>query len=137
MKLIESYKSRVFHIYEDIKFVLLCNLDALARDGRMSLKQLNESRVFDGNFCEPLDLFKILFELQQKFKEGETKPEEIGLDSKSAILSLIDGESHHISSLYQTAKDLKIEFSDEFYSILSSLLEKGAKPKDFCQEIKD
>jgi hypothetical protein len=32
---------------------------------------------------------------------------------------------------------MKIESSDEFYSILSSLLEKGAKPKDFCKEIKE
>ena len=47
MKLIESYKSRVSYIYEDIKFVLLCNLDALARDGRMTFEQLNKSRVFD------------------------------------------------------------------------------------------
>ena len=38
LKLVESYKQRISWIYEDIKLVFLSNLDALARDGRMSLK---------------------------------------------------------------------------------------------------
>ena len=38
LKLVESYKQRMSWIYEDIKLVFLSNLDALARDGRMSLK---------------------------------------------------------------------------------------------------
>ena len=38
LKLVESYKQRITWIYEDIRLVFLSNLDALARDGRMSLK---------------------------------------------------------------------------------------------------
>ena len=38
LKLVESIKQRITWIYEDIRLVFLSNLDALARDGRMSLK---------------------------------------------------------------------------------------------------
>ena len=65
LKLLESYKKRVFIIYDDIKLVLLSNLDAIARDGRMSLKDLIEARIINaknGSF-DPIDLYKTLLSL--------------------------------------------------------------------------
>ena len=37
--------------------------------------------------------------------------------------------------LYQTAIELKMEISDEFYDLLSSMLERGTKPEDLSKEL--
>ena len=110
--------------------MLLSNLDALARDGRMSLKELIDASVFKTKRTSQLsiDLYKILFTLDQHFEASDAKPEELGIDSRQAILSLIDNSSETISLLHQTAIELKMETSDEFYNTLSSLLERGMKP---------
>ena len=138
-KLLESYKKRISYIYEDIKLILLSNLDALARDGRMSLKELLDASAHKtrDRFPDPIYLYKNLFILDQRFEQNGTKPEELGLDSRQAILSLIDNSKETIALLYQTAIELKMETSDQFYDLLSSMLERGTKPQDLSKEIED
>ena len=62
-KLLEQYKKRIAYIYEDIKLILLSNLDALARDGRMSLKELLDASAHKtrDRFPDPIYLYKNLF----------------------------------------------------------------------------
>ena len=57
------------------------------------------------------------------------------MDSRQAILSLIDNSKETIALLYQTAIELKMETSDQFYDLLSSMLERGTKPQDLSKEI--
>ena len=137
LKLLESYKKRVSIIYDDIKLVLLSNLDALARDGRMSLKDLTEARLINdkNGLFDPIELYKTLLSLDQSFKESITKPEELGLDSKQALLSLIEDRGDAVTSLYLAIKELKLENSDEFCYTLSSLIERSAKPQELGKEI--
>ena len=131
-KCLLSIKTRITWIYQDIKFVLLSNLDALARDGRMSLQQLLQARVLrsepNHELRNSMDLFEILFKLDQKLEVSETKYEELGLDSGQAILGLIDTSKESLESLCKTAKHLGMETSDVFYGMISDLLEKGMRP---------
>ena len=105
----------------------------------MSLQQLLQTRVQknDVYLQNSVELFKILFKLDQKFKESETKPEELGLDSNQAILGLIDTSKESLEQLCETAKHLKMETSDVFYGMLSDLLEKGMKPQDLASQLNE
>ena len=105
----------------------------------MSLQQLLQTRVQknDVYLQNSVELFKILFKLDQKFKESETKPEELGLDSNQAILGLIDTSKESLKQLCETAKHLKMETSDVFYGMLSDLLEKGMKPQDLASQLNE
>ena len=96
----------------------------------MSLQQLLQARVLKSDVClkSSIELFKILFKLDQKLGVSEIKPEELGLDSQQAILGLIDTDKESLGQLYETAKHLKMETSDKFFGMLSDMLEKGMKP---------
>ena len=105
----------------------------------MSLQQLLQARVLKSDVClkSSIELFKILFKLDQKLGVSEIKPEELGLDSQQAILGLIDTDKESLGQLYETAKHLKMETSDKFFGMLSDMLEKGMKPQDLTDELNE
>ena len=105
-----------------------------------SMDYLNPTSHFDEDqvrrcLFDPLELYKTLLSLDQSFKESITKPEELGLDSKQALLSLIEDRGDAVTSLYLAIKELKLENSDEFCYTLSSLIERSAKPQELGKEI--
>ena len=60
LKLLMTYKSLLDSTYTDIRFVLFCNLDALLRDGRITLKKLLNAG--NSNFViKPQNLFNLIF----------------------------------------------------------------------------
>ena len=87
ISLLNEYEKQAGFIYHDMKFVLLSNLDALVRDGRMTLAELNESRTIttlEGSklFEDTTKLYKILIYLDKQFEKSDLRPEDLGLDSR-------------------------------------------------------
>ena len=107
LSLLREYEKRAGFIYHDMRFVLLSNLDALVRDGRMTFTELNESRTITtlgGSklFEDTTNLYKILIYLDKQFEKSDLNPEELGLDSRQALMSLLDDRSETIVSLFES-----------------------------------
>ena len=125
-----------------MRFVLLCNLDAIARDGRLSLWELKQTRTVrdlegDVQYKDPIDLYEVLMQMDTIFEEATTTLEDLGLDSNRAILSLIDDSTETIRSLHQIAVKQNFQHSDKYCSTLQSLLDRGIKLEDLDTEIMD
>ena len=80
---------RIKFIYEDVKLVLFSNLDALVRDQRISLTELVKVEKIDYNEFRPIMIYEAIVSLDQKIGT-DMKPEDYGIDSKRALLSLIN-----------------------------------------------
>ena len=79
----------------------------------MSLEELDKARMTKAQeglqqSIDPTGIFEILTNLHEIFGESSLKCEDLGLDEKQAVISLIDDKNETLRAIFNVAVKFKI-----------------------------